>query len=104
MNAFARALASLHRDGNLSVACTWQRGAGAPVACRGILSQPVEEAFGAAQRGGVARRVAIDIAVADVPDIARGDVITFDDSAHKVETALRDTEALTWRLILSILG
>jgi hypothetical protein len=101
MNAFDRALASLHRDGNLSVACTWQRASGDPVAFSGIRSAPVDQAFGQAQIGGVAEQLLIDVPVADVADIARGDIITMAGATHKVETVRRDIEGLTWHLTLA---
>ena len=121
MTAFARALAALHRDVNLSVACTWYPGweraaslALAPppdvaeylltvtgTAVRGIRSQEQAPSFGAGGIGGITGREFLDVAVADLPDVQRGDFIVIDGATFKIETPERDTEALTWRLTLS---
>lgn len=121
MTAFARALAALHRDANLSVACTWYPGwqrdpllamEPAPntadylltvtgTAARGIRSQEQAQSYGAGGLGGIAAREFLDIALADLPDVRRGDFIEIDGETFTVETPERDTEALTWRLTLS---
>lgn len=121
MSAFATALASLHADANLSVACTWYPGWGrdqvmalepAPdvaaylltvtgTALRGIRSQEQAQSFGAGVVGGVAEREFLDVAIADLADMRRGDLIVIGAGAFLVETVERDNEALTWRLTLS---
>lgn len=105
MSAFARAAAALHRDQNLRVSCVWvPRGGNAEadgVACHGILSAPIAQAFGAGTIGGVAQQLSIDILVADVPSIVRGDRVVIGADTRKVEAAERDVEGLTWRLTLS---
>ncbi len=121
MSAFARALAALHRDANLSVACTWYPGwdrdeqrafvldneladyiaSVTGTAVRGIRSQEQAPAFGAGSLGGIAGREFLDVAVADLPAVKRGDFIVIGGSTYRVETTERDIEALTWRLTLS---
>lgn len=121
MTAFARALAALHRDGNLSVACTWYPGwdrdeqrafvldnevadylaSVTGTAVRGIRSQEQAPAFGAGSLGAIAGREFLDVAVADLPAAKRGDFIVIGGAIFKIEAAERDIEALTWRLTLS---
>jgi lysophospholipase L1-like esterase len=106
MNAFARALAALHRDPNLSVACTWTA---APewlplgsISLRGIESQPAERAFGDGGLGAITGRRFLDVAVADVPGrVRRGDTITIGADVLTVEVAELDIEGITWRLTLA---
>lgn len=121
MSAFSAAVATLHADTNLSIACTWSygwdRAAGrtlaldfeaetyaleaAAVSLRGIQAQPEQPTFGA-QRGAVVPRRELDLAAADLPARAmRGDLITIGADAFVVEIAELDIEGVTWRLTLS---
>jgi hypothetical protein len=122
MSAFARALASLHADPNLSVACGWAYGwdraaprtlvadlelltvtlSIEPVAVRGIRGEPIDRTGALIGGGGVAPRDTLDIPVASLPaDVMRRDLITIGGESYTVETPERDIEALTWRLILA---
>lgn len=122
MSAFARALAALHRDVNLSAECAWHAGwardavralaidmeagtyalSSEGTLARGIRSQEVAPAFGAGGVGGMTGREFIDIAVADLPDaVQRDDIVTIGADVFMVEAAERDAEALTWRITLS---
>lgn len=121
MSAFATALAALHRDANLSVACTWAHGWGRdtprtlradlvagtftlsiePLALRGVRWQPQEAMLGGPQLGAVTSRQRLDLAAADLPaDAQRGDLVGIGAESYGVEMAERDVEALTWRLTL----
>ena len=123
MTAFARAVAALHRDPNLSVACTWAPGwdrawprglaldleAGTAVlsvetvGVRIIDSAPIEGGFGTSQPGAIAGRRNVDAAVSDVPGtVMRGDMLTAGADDLLVETAEMDPEGVTWRLMLSV--
>jgi hypothetical protein len=121
MSAFANALAALHQDPNLSVACSWAYGwsrdaprtlvadlvAGTyslsiePVALRGVRWQPQEQTFGGPSLGAVTSRQRLDIAAADLPaDVMRGDLVGIGAESYAVEMPERDVEALTWRCTL----
>ncbi len=121
MSAFAQALAALHSDPNLSIACTWypawdreeQRSfvlegelaaylssvTGTPV--RGIRSQEEAVAFAPGSLGGITEREFLDILIADLPAVKRGDFFDLGGAIFRVESVARDVEALTWRLTLS---
>lgn len=106
MSVFSDAVAALHADPDLSVACTWTAGPeqdpAGPVAFRGVQSQPLEPAFGGGSLGAVTPRRWLDVAVADLPAApARGDAVTIEGEAFAVETAELDPEGVTWRLTLS---
>lgn len=122
MTAFARAVAALHRDVNLSVACEWFHGwsRGTPrtlladlqvetyslsadgLAIRGTRSQESGSTYGAGPRGAVADQQLIDIAIADVPaGLLHGDLLVIDGTTFTVEEPNRDAEAVTWRITLS---
>lgn len=105
MNAFARALAALHRDLNLSVECTWVPAGGDletdGVTVRGVLAMPVDQAFGAGPLAAMAERLRIDVLVADVATIVRNDRLWIDGASRRIEQVERDIEGLTWRLTLS---
>lgn len=101
MSAFSAALAALHRDPNLSVACTYTQ-AGTPYAARGVRGQPVEPTFGASGGGSITPRQQLDIAIVDLPvEAKRGDLVAIGAQSFVVQTVERDVEALTWRLTLS---
>lgn len=122
MTAFARAVAALHRDANLSVACEWYPGwdrdasralavdfeaeeyslSTEGTAVRGIRSQEVAPTFGPGNLGGMAGREYLDLAITDLPaDVTRGDTIQIGVATITVEAVERDVEALTWRITLS---
>lgn len=121
MSAFARALGALHADPNLSVPCAWTPGwdrdwprtldldleaGGATlsadaVSLRGIEGKEEARSFGASLQA-IAPRRTLDIRLADLPvEPAREESITIGAEAFLVETAERDLEGLTWRLVLS---
>lgn len=122
MNAFADALADLHADPDVSVACEWAPGwdrdwprtllmnlqtgeATLTVetqALRGVEAKPVEGGFGY-QPGVIAGRRNIDLVRTDLPvDAMRGDLLMVGADSLTVETAEVDLEGLTWRLMLSV--
>lgn len=122
MSAFADALAALHADLNLSVACEWAYGWDRDaartleldlelltgtlsidtVAVRGILGAPIDRTGALLGGGGVAPRDMLDIPAASLPaDAMRRDLIVIGAASYTVETPERDMEALTWRLILA---
>jgi hypothetical protein len=123
VTAFAAAVAALHRDPNLSVACIWAPGWGRAwprgmaldldagtatlsvdtVGLRVIDAAPVEGGLGLGQPGVIAGRRNIDLAAADLPGEAmRDDLLTIGADTFRVETAEMDVEGLTWRLMLSV--
>lgn len=122
MSAFSQALAALHADPNLSVACEWAPAWDRPyprtltinllsgvatlavetVVVRGVRGQEIAPAFGVAGSGSVAGRQAIDISIADLPLPARrNDILRIDAATYRVESPERDLEALTWRIPLA---
>lgn len=122
MSAFSRAVATLHANLDVSVACTWHPGWDRPaprtvlmnletetysmsvegLAIRGVRSQASGGAFGAGPRGAVADRQSVDIAIADVPDgLEHGDLLIIEGATFMVEEAPRDVEGVTWNITLS---
>lgn len=122
MNAFARAAAALHRDANLSAACTWAPGwdrdwpralvldldamtatiSAEAVALRGVVTQPTDGAFGTGSLGAMAQSLTLDVATADLSAaVLRGDFVTIGGDTYKVESPSVDVEGVTWRLVLS---
>jgi hypothetical protein len=122
MSAFSRAVAVLHANADVSVACTWHPGwtRDAPrsvllnletetytksvegLALRGVRAREKATVFSIAGSGTTAPRELLDIAIADVPaGVERGDLLIVEGSALEVEEADVDTEGVTWRITLS---
>lgn len=122
MSAFARAIATLHADSDLSTPCGWYWAWNRPaprgievdfqadeatmsvdlLALRGVETRPSSLAFGTGPLNSVAPQRALDIAIADVPvDVEYADLVGIGADLFTVESPEVDVECLTWRLTLS---
>lgn len=107
MTAFTSAVAALFRDPNLSAAATYQATPDAPaplpapVAVRVMTRRPdMTESFGSARAWS--ETTLVDLPVASVAAPLRGDRITLDGVAYRIQSEpRRDRERLVWSLDLA---
>lgn len=104
MNAFAAAVGMMFRDRNMSVAANYRPGGGAIAATpRIMLSRPdVTSEWNGGQL--VRDSIRIDVQIADVSDLEKGDRFELLDETGAVTETLeimadpeRDTERLIWQ-------
>lgn len=97
MTVFATALATLHKDPNLSTPATLTRAVGGNVSCRVILSQPQEEFAGQRSKAIEAGITSADLAGV-VPAV--GDSLVISSTTYRVSDVQQDVLALSWTLTL----
>lgn len=97
MTAVAAAVAALFRDRNLAVDALYRAGGAGPgVAVRVIRAAPDRvTAFGESRF--VTDTTALDVRIADAPDLAAGDTFEIEGRLHQVRgEPVRDAERLVW--------
>ncbi|WP_270934576.1 head-tail joining protein [Falsiroseomonas oryzae] len=98
MSAFDAALAVLAADPNLGTDATWQRGTEPAVPLRVLCSSPdqLRDAFGTTL---VQATDVLTVPVAELPDIAAGDVFSVGADILTVQHAERDAAGVAWRVL-----
>lgn len=97
MSVFDDAAADLHGDEDLAVAASYRLPPGTWQNVRVILSQPKDDLGNA-----IAGKFEADLPCAGITDTPRkGAELRIDGVVRRVEKALRDAEAVSWRLTLS---
>lgn len=115
MNVFADALADIHADPDVSVACNWAPGwarawprglaidlqletvtlTTAATDLRCIDARPAEPAFAGAGQPAIVEPRRVEIVISALPAPAeRGDLMTLNDEALRIEMVERDVEGL----------
>lgn len=101
MSAFAGAVRTMFRDGNMSAPAIWYPRGGAPAVALRIMTKSPDQLVGFGQGQFATATLVADVMVADAPGIGIGDRLVIGGQGFVVQAEpMRDRERLVYSLDL----